>query len=159
MKLATLCYVKHEHKTLMLHRVKKENDIHQDKWNGLGGKFDQGETPEECVIREVEEESGLLIKNPVLKGILTFPEFSAGEDWYVFVFVANEFEGELIESAEGNLEWIRDDQLLDLNLWEGDKYFLKHLDDDLFFSGKYYYRNGDLLDHQMVIHPCFSSGS
>ena len=159
MKLATLCYVKHDQKTLMLHRVKKENDIHQDKWNGLGGKFDPGETPEECVIREVKEESGLLLKNPVLKGILTFPEFSAGEDWYVFVFVANKFEGELIESSEGNLQWIEDDQLLDLNLWEGDKYFLKYLNDDVFFSGKYYYRDGDLLDHHMVIHPCFLSGA
>lgn len=157
MKLATLCYVQHDHKTLMLHRVKKENDIHQDKWNGLGGKFDPGETPEECVIREVAEESGLVIKNPVLKGFLTFPEFSAGEDWYVFVFVAGEFEGELIESTEGNLEWIEDDKLLNLNLWEGDKFFLKHLNDGVFFSGKYYYKDGDLLDHHLVIHSCFSA--
>jgi len=95
----------------------------------------------------------------MLKGILTFPEFSDGEDWYVFVFVTNEFEGELIESSEGNLEWIEDDQLLDLNLWEGDKYFLKHLNDNVFFSGKYYYRNGNLLDHHMVIHPCLPSGA
>ena len=75
MKLATLCYIRQNNKTLMLHRVKKKNDIHQDKWNGLGGKFLPGETPEECVVREVKEESGLHIIKPELKGILTFPEF------------------------------------------------------------------------------------
>jgi 8-oxo-dGTP diphosphatase len=96
--------------------VKKKNDIHQDKWNGLGGKFLPGETPEECVIREVKEECGLLIKNPKLRGFLTFPEFSNNEDWYVFVFVASEFDGQIIESNEGNLEWIDDDQLEKLNL-------------------------------------------
>ena len=77
MKLATLCYVqdKINNTTLMLHRVKKEFDVHKDKWNGLGGKFEKGETPEDCVIREVREESGLIISNPVLKGFLTFPSF------------------------------------------------------------------------------------
>jgi 8-oxo-dGTP diphosphatase len=153
MKLATLCYVRHDSKTLMLHRVKKEDDIHQDKWNGLGGKFEPGETPEECVIREVEEESGLRLENPLLKGVLTFPEFSAGEDWYVFVFVASQFNGNLTESSEGILEWIDDNQLLDLNLWEGDQYFIKWLDKNVFFSGKFIYKNNQLLDHHMTMHP------
>jgi 8-oxo-dGTP diphosphatase len=157
MKLATLCYVRKEEKTLMLHRVKRENDIHQNKWNGLGGKFQPGETPEACVIREVEEESGLLIKNPKIKGFLTFPEFRAGEDWYVFVFLANEFSGKLIDSAEGNLQWIENDQLLKLNLWEGDQYFLKWLEEEVFFSARFYYKNGNLLDHDLVIYPIQSS--
>jgi 8-oxo-dGTP diphosphatase len=136
----------------MMHRVKKENDIHQDKWNGLGGKFQNGETPEECVTREIKEESGLHIENPELKGLLTFPEFSAGEDWYVFVFVATQFDGEMIDSNEGHLEWIDDDQLLNLNLWEGDRFFIEWLDKNVFFSGKFYYKEGALLEHKMVIH-------
>jgi 8-oxo-dGTP diphosphatase len=152
MKLATLCYLRQNNKTLMMHRIKKENDIHRDKWNGLGGKFNPGETPEECVIREIEEESGFHVKNPILKGFLTFPEFSAEEDWYVFVFVVTEFDGSMIDSTEGDLEWIEDDQLLSLNLWEGDRYFIEWLDKDVFFSGKFYYKNGNLIDHKMVIH-------
>jgi 8-oxo-dGTP diphosphatase len=152
MILATLCYVRQHNKTLMMHRVKKKNDIHQDKWNGLGGKFQPGETPEECVIREIEEESGLQIINPELKGFLTFPEFNAGEDWYVFVFVARRFTGKITESAEGRLEWIDDDQLLTLNLWEGDRFFIKWLEKDTFFSGKFYYKDGALLNHKMVIY-------
>jgi 8-oxo-dGTP diphosphatase len=154
MKLATLCYLKHDGRTLMLHRIKKKNDIHQDKWNGLGGKFQTGETPEECVIREIEEESGYRIKNPQLKGILTFPKFNKDEDWYVFVFVATEFEGQQIVSSEGHLEWIDDSRLLDLSLWEGDKYFIGLLNKDVFFSGKFIYRNGKLLDYRMQIHSC-----
>jgi 8-oxo-dGTP diphosphatase len=152
MKLATLCYIRRNHQTLMMHRIKKKNDIHQDKWNGLGGKFNQGETPEECVIREIAEESGLHIKDPTLKGFLTFPEFSAGEDWYVFVFVARTFDGELVDSNEGNLEWIDNDKLLELPLWEGDRHFLKYLDEDVFFSGKFIYKNGSLVDHSMIVH-------
>ena len=115
MLLATLCYLKRDGHTLMVYRNKKANDIHKGKWNGLGGKFEAGESPEECVHREILEESGLSIRNPKLCGLLMFPNFK-GEDWYVFVFTANDFTGELIESPEGRLEWIPDDQLLDLNL-------------------------------------------
>ena len=85
------------------HRNKKVNDIHEGKWNGLGGKFEAGETPEECVIREVHEESGLSIRNPKLCGLLLFPKFK-GNDRYVFVFTASDFSGELIDSPEGRLE-------------------------------------------------------
>jgi len=152
MKLATLCYVRQNKKTLMMHRVKKKNDIHQDKWNGLGGKFKPGETPEECVIREIEEESGLHIINPELKGFLTFPEFSLGEDWYVFVFVARKFVGKITETVEGELEWIDDDKLLTLNLWEGDRFFIEWLGKNAFFSGKFYYKEGVLRNHHMVIY-------
>lgn len=136
----------------MIHRIKKADDVHQGKWNGLGGKFEPGETPEECVIREVREESGLTIINPTLKGFLTFPLFSKNEDWYAFVFVATQFEGTLIESNEGNLAWIDDDKLLSLPLWEGDLIFLPHLNEAGFFSGKFIYHVGNLIDHNMMFY-------
>jgi 8-oxo-dGTP diphosphatase len=149
MKLATLCYLKKDGKTLMLHRVKKENDMHEGKYNGLGGKFEEGETPEECASREVFEESGLAVKNLILKGVITFPAFSKGEDWYVFVFVIDKFEGETTMSCEGNLEWVNDCDLLNLNLWDGDKIFLKWLGQDRFFSAKFTYENGILTSHSV----------
>lgn len=152
MQLATLCYVKRENKTLMIHRIKKENDIHEGKWNGLGGKFLPGETPEECVIREVKEESALKIKDPDLKGFLTFPKFSNNVDWYVFVFEADKFTGKIIESDEGNLEWIEDSKLNELNLWEGDRHFFKWMKGNRFFSAKFYYENGKLLDFSVIFH-------
>lgn len=152
MKLATLCYVKDGGKTLMLYRNKKPNDVHEGKWNGLGGKFNAGESPEECVCREVYEESGLQIRNPELKGILTFPEFSAGEDWYVFVYTAHEFAGQLAESNEGRLAWIDDSELFSLNLWEGDQYFLKWMHEEKFFSAKFIYRDGKLIEHEAHFH-------
>lgn len=144
MILATLCYIKHNGKTLMVHRNKKPNDIHEGKWNGLGGKFEAGETPEECIKREVEEEAGLLIRNPFLHGLLMFPKFK-GNDWYVFVFTAHEFKGELLESSpEGKLEWIDDDKLTDLNLWESDHIFLPWLTAGKFFSARFEY-DGDVM--------------
>jgi len=150
--LATLCYVRKDGKTLMLHRIKKPGDVHAGKWNGLGGKLKPGETPEECVVREVREESGLLLRDPVLKGILTFPEFRPGEDWYVYVFVAHAFEGTLGECGEGHLQWINDAELLDLELWEGDRIFLPWLDQGRFFSGKFVYREGRLDHYRVVFH-------
>src|SRR5574339_1276266 len=112
MILATLCYIKCEGYTLMVYRNRKANDIHEGKWNGLGGKFEAGETPEECVIREVLEESGLFIQDPKYCGLLMFPEFK-GNDWYVFVFTATKFSGELIDSPEGRLMWIPDENIPD----------------------------------------------
>ncbi len=156
MKLATLCYVKDGNKTLMLFRNKKPDDIHEGKWNGLGGKLDPGESPEECAIREIYEESGLKVLRPTLCGILTFPEFSAGEDWYVFVYVAKEFHGTLINSDEGHLEWIENEKLFELNLWEGDHHFLKWIDEKIFFSGKFIYNEGNLIDHSVVFYPCLN---
>jgi 8-oxo-dGTP diphosphatase len=136
----------------MLLRNRKVNDIHLGKWNGLGGKFHPGESPEECVIREVYEESGLTIKNPRLRGFMTFPSFSAGEDWYVFIFTASDFTGDLLDSSEGHLQWIDDDTVFSLNLWEGDKIFLKWLEQDYFFSAKFVYEKGHLINHQVVFH-------
>lgn len=136
-------------RTLMLHRTKKKNDVHEGKWNGLGGKFETGETPEECAIREIEEESGLLMKNPRLHGFITFPMFDGKKDWYVFLFTASKFEGELIDSHEGKLEWIPNEELLKLNLWEGDRIFIPWLFQEKFFSAKFIYENGFLKNYSV----------
>ena len=152
MKLATLCYLRNGYKTLMIHRIKKANDMHQGKWNGVGGKLEAGESPEECARREILEETGLFVKHLEWKGLLTFPGFSNDEDWYAFVFVAREFDGQLIESPEGNLEWIDNDRLLTLPLWEGDRIFLPWLERDDFFSGKFIYEDGRLVDHAVVFY-------
>jgi 8-oxo-dGTP diphosphatase len=157
MKLATLCYLKMNGKTLMIHRIKKEKDMHRGKWNGLGGKLKPGETPEECAIREVREESGLTIRDPILKGLLTFPKFANDEDWYAFVFIAHKFTGQLIESPEGILKWIDDEQLLNLDLWAGDLIFLPWLEQPGFFSGKFIYRAGRLVDYSAVFYDSASS--
>lgn len=154
MKLATLCYVKNlsEKTTLMLHRIKKENDMHEGKWNGLGGKFELGETPEECVIREVREESGLEIVEPKLHGFITFPAFDGFEDWYVFIFSASKYGGKLIDSNEGNLEWIKDSELFNLNLWDGDKIFMEWVNATRFFSAKFNYDNGKMLNYNVTFY-------
>ena len=152
MKIGTPCYIDDGDKTLMLHRIKKENDIHEGKWNGLGGKFEDGESPEDCVIREVKEESGLDILNPTLKGILTFPKFDEVDDWMVFVFVSNEFSGELSECDEGVLKWIDNDNILKLNLWDGDKIYMKWLTGHPFFSAKFIYKKRILQSHDVVFY-------
>jgi len=151
MILATLCYLRHNSHTLMLHRVKKENDMHAGKWNGLGGKFEAGESPEECVIREVKEEAGLTIRNPRLCGLLMFPNFK-GNDWYVFTFTATEFDGALIESSEGNLKWIPDDQVASLPLWESDHIFLPWIHESKFFSAKFVYEGDHMKGYEVVFH-------
>jgi len=149
--LATLCYVKRDGQTLMVYRNKKPNDMHEGKWNGLGGKFEAGETPEECVIREIFEESGLSIYNPKLCGLLLFPNFK-GDDWYVFVFTASDFSGELIDSPEGRLEWIEDSRLSSLNLWESDHIFLPWIQRGEFFSAKFEYEGDKMRGYNVVFH-------
>lgn len=151
MKLATLCYLidRTNNSTLMIYRNKKENDYHKGKWNGLGGKFEIGESPEECAIREVYEESGLKVSSVIMKGFITFPLFDGVEDWYVFLFTADEFSGKLIDSPEGKLEWIPIDRLTELGLWEGDKIFIPWLFQDKFFSAKFYYTDGKFIDYQV----------
>ena len=151
MILATLCYIKHAGKTLMVYRNKKANDIHEGKWNGLGGKFEAGETPEACAIRETLEESGLSIRNPKLCGLLMFPKFK-GNDWYVFVFTANEFAGELIDSPEGKLEWIPDEMIRGLNLWESDQVFLPWIAAGSFFSAKFEYEGDSMQRYDVTFH-------
>ena len=153
-KLATLCYVRRPGQTLMLHRVKKANDMHQGKWNGLGGKLEPGETPEACAIREIYEESGLRVTHPELRGFLTFPDFRPGESWYTFVFVCRHFTGGLIDSPEGVLQWIDDEALPTLNLWEGDRLFFPWLEENgRLFSGHFTYVQGRLTDHAVHWYP------
>ncbi len=150
MILATLCYIKHDGCTLMIHRNKKANDIHAGKWNGLGGKFEAGETPDECVTREVQEESGLIIQKPRLHGLLMFPNFK-GNDWYVFVFTVTEFMGELMnDSPEGHLEWIRDEKLTSLNLWESDHIFFPWIQDGKYFSAKFQYDEDAMKGYEVT---------
>ena len=133
------------------HRNKKANDIHAGKWNGLGGKFEPGETPEECIIREVYEESGLILYSPKHCGLLMFPKFK-GNDWYVFVFTAIEFTGELIDSPEGALEWIPDENMLDLNLWQSDHIFMPWIREGKFFSAKFEYKGNTMRGYNVVFH-------
>ncbi len=150
--VATLCYVRSGGRTLMLHRNKKAGDVHLGKWNGLGGKLEPGESPDECVVREVREESGLRILDARLRGVLTFPAFRDGEDWLVFAYTASRFEGELSECAEGTLEWIDDAKVPDLPLWEGDRHFLPWLDGERFFSAKFSYQDGRLAGRDVVFY-------
>lgn len=158
MKWATLCYVRRGNQTLMLHRVKRKDDMHQGKWNGLGGKLHPGETPEACVIREVEEESGLRLVRPEYRGLITFPRFNADEDWYAFVFVGREFSGTLIDSDEGVLQWIDNDRLLDLNLWPGDRVFIPWLDRPGIFSARFDYEHGEYVGHEVTFYGAAPEG-
>ena len=151
MKLATLCYVKQNGKTLMLHRVKKANDIHAGKWNGLGGKLEAGESPEQCVIREVREEAGLEIVGPCYHGLLIFADF-AGDDWFVWVFTAAKFSGDLIESNEGHLKWVPDEQVTSLNLWPSDHIFLPWLNTGKIFSARFQYHGDEMFNHEVAFY-------
>lgn len=140
----------------MVHRVKKTQDMHLGKWNGLGGKLEPGETPEECARREIREESGLGVSTLLFKGLLTFPGFANDEDWYAFVFVAQAEEGELIDSPEGDLAWVENEKLSKLVLWEGDRIFIPWLDQPGWFSGKFEYIDGRLRSHQVVFYPDYN---
>ncbi len=155
MILATLVYIVKDGKTLMIHRCKRDSDNHKGKYNGLGGKFEVGETALECAKREVFEESGLEISKIQFKGHILFPQFDPqSNDWFVFLYVAHDFSGEMkTENPEGVLEWVSNDKLLDLPLWEGDKYFLKHLFEDSFIEGKFFYENKRLVRHELVLLP------
>ena len=145
--LATLCYIERDGKYLMLHRIKKQSDMHKGLWVGLGGKLEPGESPEECVVREVFEESGLTIHDPRLRGILTFPADAGNADWYVFLFSATQFEGEIRECDEGELHWIDKDEVPALPMHEGDRLFLRKLNECKgLFTAKYRYECDVLKD-------------
>ena len=123
MRNTTLCYITRGDQVLMLHRVKKENDVNRDKWIGIGGKFQGEETPDECLLREVREETGLTLTSWRCRGIVTFLcEGVEGE--YMYLFTADGFEGALKDCDEGNLEWISREKLDSLPKWEGDQIFL-----------------------------------
>ena len=139
----TLCYLNIDAKTLMLHRVKKKNDVNRDKWIGIGGKFEHGESPEECMLREFREETGLTPTQWAYRGIVTF----VSADWceYMHLFTANAYKGEMRECDEGMLEWVPWESITQLPIWEGDKVFLRLLQErEAFFSLKLVY-DGECL--------------
>lgn len=145
----TLCYIERDDEYLMLHRVKKENDINKDKWIGLGGKFEENESPEECLLREVYEESGLSLTSWRYRGIVTFVNTKC-ESEFMHLFTADGFEGEIGACDEGELEWIKKSRLMELTLWEGDKIFLRLLEDgEPFFSLKLSYDGDDLVSAKL----------
>jgi 8-oxo-dGTP diphosphatase len=128
MRNTTLCHIEKDGKYLMLHRVKKENDLNHDKWVGIGGKFEDKESPEQCNRREVLEETGLTLNSSEYRGIVTFVS-DKWETEYMHIFTSNDFSGEIIECDEGDLVWIDKKELLTLPLWVGDKIFLKLIED------------------------------
>ena len=144
---STLCYLENErHEYLMLHRVKKENDANRDKWIGIGGKFEDGESPEECVLRETREETGLTLTDYRYRGLVTFVS-DRWETEYMHLFHSEDFSGTLRECDEGNLEWIEKEKLLSLPIWEGDKIFLRLMDEKPpFFSLKLRYEGEKLCE-------------
>lgn len=123
---STLCYIVKDGKVLMLHRVKKKNDINHDKWIGIGGKFEPEEAPEECILREAKEETGLTLTSWRCRGVVTFLQ-EGGEGEYMYLFTADDFTGELIECDEGDLQWVSMEFLDALPAWEGDRIFLNLL--------------------------------
>ena len=149
MKNVTLCYIEKEGKYLMLHRTKKENDLNKDKWIGVGGKFEDKESPEECVVREVKEETGLTLNSYKLRCVVTFVS-NEWETEYMYVYTSNDFTGELIDCNEGELEWIEKEKVRDMPTWEGDKIFLDRiLEDTPFFTAKVEYEGDKLVDYKV----------
>lgn len=149
MILSTLCYIEKENKYLMLHRTKKKKDINKEKWIGVGGKFEEGESPEECIIREVKEETGLELKSYKLRCIVTYVS-TTWETEYMYVFTSDDFEGNLINCDEGELQWIDKSQVTKLNTWEGDKIFIEKIQkDNNFFTIKFEYDGDKLLKHEL----------
>ena len=154
-KQTTLCYIEQNGCYLMLHRIKKEQDENRDKWIGIGGKFETGESPEECVLREAGEETGLTLTDYKYRGIVTF----VSDVWpceYMHLFTATGFEGELKDCDEGVLEWLPKDKLYTLPMWAGDRIFLELLDTDRpFFSLKLRYEGEHLvlavLDGEQIV--------
>lgn len=148
MRLTTICYIEQDGNYLMLHRTKKENDQSHDKWLGVGGKFEKDESPDECILREVKEETGLTLTSYQLRGVMTFVS-DIWETEYMFIYTADEFEGELAECSEGDLQWVKKTEVMNLKLWEGDKIFLKKLiDGDGFFTVKMEYEGEKLVKVQ-----------
>ncbi len=145
MQNTTLCYIENRSRYLMLHRTKKQNDYNHDKWIGIGGKFEEGESPEDCVLREVREETGLELEKLEYRGIVTFVSDNNFTE-FMHVFWSDCFRGNLIDCDEGELEWVEKSRMNDLPHWKGDEIFLDLLDKKVpFFSLKLVYENGVLL--------------
>ena len=149
MKNTCLCYIEKDGKYLMLHRVKKENDVNRDKWIGIGGKFEEGESPEECLLRETLEETGLTLSSFSFRGVVTFVS-DEYETEYMFLYTSKDFSGELKDCDEGVLEWVDIKKVYDLALWEGDRIFLKLLENNApFFTLKLRYSGDRLIEHKL----------
>ena len=149
MKNTTLCYVEQDGKYLMLLRNKKKQDENAGKWIGVGGKFEEGESPQDCLLREVQEETGLRLTQYRFRGIVTFVS-DQYETEYMHLFTAHGFEGELIPCDEGELRWVEKDEVLSLPLWEGDREFLRLLREDApFFSLKLVYQGDKLVSSKL----------
>ena len=139
---STLCYIEQDGKYLLLHRIKKKKDVNEGKWIGVGGKLEAGETPEECVIREVFEETGLTLTRFEKRGEIYFSA-QGYEDELMYLYTADGFTGDIRwECVEGVLKWVPFEEIFDLNLWEGDRPFLRDLMDgksdirmSLFYEG------------------------
>ena len=146
MKLTTLCYLERGDEYLMLHRTKKKNDENHDKWIGVGGKFEAGESPEDCMRREIFEETGLLVTSYRYRGLVTFVS-DLYETEYMHLFTVTDWTGEARECDEGELAWIKKQKLFDLTLWQGDRIFLRLLQEDApFFSLKLTYKGDELIE-------------
>ena len=144
---STLCYITRGDEVLMLHRVKKKNDINKDKWIGIGGKFEANETPDECLLREALEETGLTLTSWQCRGVVTFLTENPEDGEYMYLFTADGFEGELKECDEGDLKWISRDFLDQLPKWEGDQIFLDLLWANApFFLLKLRYQGSSLVE-------------
>lgn len=152
-ELTTLCYIENDEQYLMLHRVSKKNDINKDKWIGVGGHFEKGESPEDCLLREVKEETGLVLTSYRFRGIITFQYEETGkaaDTEYMCLYTADGYEGEMISCDEGVLEWVPKKDLFSLNLWEGDKIFFRLLEENRpFFSLKLKYVD-DVLNEAVL---------
>lgn len=142
---STLCYILRDDQVLMLHRVKKKNDINKDKWIGIGGKFEFEESPDECLLREAKEETGLTLTSWRCRGVVTFLN-AGGEGEYMYLFTADGFQGQLTDCNEGDLQWISREAVMGLPTWEGDRIFLELLWQDApFFLLKLRY------DHDVLV--------
>lgn len=143
--LSTLCYIEKDGKYLMLHRTVKKKDVNKDKWIGVGGHFEADESPEECLLREVKEETGYTLTSYKYRGIVTFVSGN-GVTEYMSLFTADRFSGEQVRCDEGELEWVDIERIEDLNIWEGDRIFLRLLRErEEFFSLKLEYDGHDKL--------------
>ena len=143
----TLCYIEQDGKYLLLHRVKKKNDINKDKWIGIGGKFEEGESPEDCIRRETMEETGLTLIRPEYRGIVTFVSDGMDQTEFMHLFTAKEFRGILLDCDEGVLEWVPKADFAKLPHWDGDMIFLSLLNRQVpFFSLKLTYKGNSLVE-------------
>ena len=150
MKMTTLCYIENEkNEYLMLHRVKKENDENKNKYIGIGGKFEENESPFDCVRREIKEETGLFAESLSYRGLVTFVSDLYGCE-YMHLFVCEKYSGTIKECDEGTLVWIKKEEVYSLPLWEGDKIFFKLLEENRsFFSLKLMYEGEKLVSYNV----------